>query len=281
VKPLLLGASLALASSVAHGFCRTTLTPAQPDPTVCPRGTPVAWPLACVGLRVDPTVLPTLPEVITAEQFGAAVETAMQTWAGADCGGGQPPSFRLVRLADAPGARIGYNLSGANDNVIRFSTTWNNDSFHPPDAAAVTIVTFGASSARILDADTEINLRAPTNPNGAQFSLQGLTFASDLLTVITHELGHTLGLAHASLPSSVMWFTAGRGEQRRALTPDDTAGVCAVYPPRADVLCDPNLRSISYSGGGCQSVTGNVHGSLASCAFALTLLGRRRRRRVL
>lgn len=51
----------------------------------------------------------------------------------------------------------------------------------------------------------------------------------DLGSVITHELGHGLGLAHSYNRSALMRAGLQPGERRRELTDDDIAGVCAVF----------------------------------------------------
>jgi MYXO-CTERM domain-containing protein len=208
------------------------------------------------------------------------LERATEEWFGARCGESAEahPSFRVLLGAERQDP-TGYFPGGANYNTLRFQNTWARDSFHPPDAAAVTIVTFGSSSARILDADTEFNLRSASNPGGFTFSITGSPTAADLPTIVLHELGHLQGLAHSSERSAVMWFSAGQGEQRRTLTDDDARGICAVYPAGRRNVCDPNLQAFWWSGGGIQCATGapsaGPHGALA--VLALGLLSRRRR----
>jgi len=52
----------------------------------------------------------------------------------------------------------------------------------------------------------------------------------DLQTVVTHEAGHCLGLDHFGTPNSVMFRTVSPAQQRRALTAEDSAGLCQRYP---------------------------------------------------
>ncbi|MHC4464293.1 MAG: matrixin family metalloprotease [Planctomycetota bacterium] len=50
----------------------------------------------------------------------------------------------------------------------------------------------------------------------------------DFYTVALHQLGHSLGLGHSTVPGSVMWGL-GYGGALRTLQPDDIAGIQALY----------------------------------------------------
>jgi len=52
----------------------------------------------------------------------------------------------------------------------------------------------------------------------------------DLPTTILHELGHAAGLGHSADSSAVMYFQVAAGQNKRALTADDLAGIMAAYP---------------------------------------------------
>jgi hypothetical protein len=63
--------------------------------------------------------------------------------------------------------------------------------------------------------------------------------AYDLQSIVTHEAGHFLGLAHSLVPTSTMVAQYTSGTQTfRMLDPDDGAGICAVFPPDAPAQCD-------------------------------------------
>ena len=51
----------------------------------------------------------------------------------------------------------------------------------------------------------------------------------DLQSVVLHELGHALGLGHASDPASVMFASYTSTTLKRALQPDDIAGLKSIY----------------------------------------------------
>ena len=67
------------------------------------------------------------------------------------------------------------------------------------------------------------------------FSTSGDPSKYDLQSVVTHEVGHLLGLNHSTLVSSVMapYPAAGQLDQR-TLSSDDMIGVATLYPKNAD-----------------------------------------------
>jgi hypothetical protein len=80
------------------------------------------------------------------------------------------------------------------------------------------------------------------------------SFSFDLPSVVTHEAGHFLGIAHTQLSDRTitMYPSIDTGEIR-VLSPDDIAAICAIYPPGTlDPSCDPEPR----------------HGFSTECTFA-------------
>lgn len=125
---------------------------------------------------------------------------------------------------------------------MSFNTVWEPDESHRVGTIAITIVTFDTDSGEILDADVELNQHSTQNPQGYHFATGIPTGReADLATILTHEFGRFHGLAHSDLDNAVMWAYAGLGEQRRNLTSDDAAGICAVYPAaqRPPAVCNP------------------------------------------
>jgi hypothetical protein len=247
----------------ARAWCRTT-TVTQPDPTACvAEGSPLRWPLRCVALTLNPQ---TVPAAMTAPQVRGLLSDAVATWGAARCDG-QPWSLSLSVGADAPVAAE-YLATGANQNAVVFVSAWSAMGL-PPSALAITTLTFGATSGEIRDADVQINL-TQTLTAGAP------TRGNDLPTILLHELGHVVGLDHSPERSAVMWYAAGRGEQRRALGADDLAGVCAIHPPSLQRACTAPARE-----GGCACATASPRAGrgegFGAMALGILCLGLRRR----
>lgn len=112
----------------------------------------------------------------------------------------------------------------AHDVIVFDDDAWPHQD--PASVLALTTVTYGVDDGVIFEAYTEVN----TSP--------GMTITTqeppppgaghDLQSILTHEAGHFLGLAHATETSSVMYayYAPGRVE----LTADDTGGLCTIYP---------------------------------------------------
>src|SRR5262249_7789043 len=78
----------------------------------------------------------------------------------------------------------------------------------------------------IYDADMELN--SADN----DFTTDDTNVDFDLLSILTHESGHFLGLAHSADIHAVMFPDyMEHTTNLRTLTADDIAGICAIYPP--------------------------------------------------
>ncbi len=84
----------------------------------------------------------------------------------------------------------------------------------------VTQVYFKDNTGEILEADILIN-------DGFSFSTTKIE-SNFLGNVISHELGHFLGLGHSQVPGSTMFYALSRGQNE--LADDDKAGIFSVYP---------------------------------------------------
>ena len=224
--------ALALPAQDASAFCRTTTVPViadfQPSPTKCwDQGKPLFWRNSCVGYNVQRGA----SKQVAFEDAANGISRAFTKWTGASCPtegtGRSRVSIDVRDLGPVDCGEIGYNQNGANQNVIVFrDDTWpHHDS---SNTLALTTVTFNPDTGEIYDADMEVNTHDQRVTVNDPVPSDGYDFAS----IVTHETGHFLGLAHSGDNRATMFanYTPGATAMRN-LTSDDVAGVCMVYRP--------------------------------------------------
>ncbi len=246
--------SLALPGRSALAFCRTTTVPViadfQPSTTKCwDQGHPLVWRNACVSYAIQRSA----SRQVSLDDAASGISTAFTKWTGASCpsdGAGQSRVSIDVRdLGPVDCGEVNYNQAGANQNVIVFrDDVWpHNDS---NNTLALTTVTFNPENGEIFDADMEVNTHDQRVTLVDPIPLDGYDFAS----IVTHETGHFLGMAHSGDNRATMFASYVPGATAmRNLTSDDVAGICAVYRPdgtrsvleqkvTAGPQCDPTPR---------------------------------------
>ena len=218
---------------------------------------PIYWTRSCVFIAPSTERAGGLTET----EVLAAIHGAADAWNAVGCS-----YINLVVGAPETGLRAGFHQDQQPENVIVFQDeTWPYD----PSAAALTTITYLSSSSassdgQIVDTDVEIN------GVDFEFATNGSTTLHDLQNVLTHELGHVLGLDHTcddgmisptpldhtgtpihscfpqdqlppSVTQSTMYNYAHPGETgKRVLESDDANGLCAIYPLADDPLvCEP------------------------------------------
>ncbi|HEX6096498.1 MAG TPA: matrixin family metalloprotease [Thermoanaerobaculia bacterium] len=97
-------------------------------------------------------------------------------------------------------------------------------------AIAVTAYTFDSSTGRMLDADIRLDPSIFDGVVNAQAALE-------------HEVGHTLGLDHSAVLSSVMYPYVGPSGTQAELDADDRIAISTIYPKN-----DPTLRGATLQG---------------------------------
>lgn len=247
LAPLLFGAvalGTLLHSGSAAAYCRTTTCNLSltgdcgEDANGCMTiGPQLYWPDLCVsfGMHEDGSALRHIPYK-TAEKVAQA---AFQEWISADCGGGEHPFIGVSPKGKVFCDKLEYNhggepsaedpnpnAQGPNANIIVFrDDTWPYSD--QDKTIALTTITFVRDTGEILDADIEVN------SFGIELSTSDEHVTSDLQSILTHEVGHFLGLAHSRAKDATMNKNYDRTElDFRSLSPDDVSAICAVYPPQ-------------------------------------------------
>lgn len=160
----------------------------------------------------------------TAQTIVSDGSAAKAIQAGLDAWNGVPDS--AVRFAPLEMTSRGID-STDQQNVIALATSAAARSA-VGSALAVTVIS-SSQDGRVLDSDILLNpdIRFST-------TLQANTY--DLRSVVTHELGHSLGANHATVLSATMfWNTLLQDASKRQLKADDASFAVDAYPgPRAN-----------------------------------------------
>lgn len=107
----------------------------------------------------------------------------------------------------------------------------------------------GPSGVAVPDPDTG---SATVTLNASTF-VPGGYYPEGLLGVLSHELGHAVGLDHSADPASIMTYEDNEwGAMPKFLSQDDKNGVVYLYPNKS------NLGGLL---GGCSAVALGIHGS--------------------
>jgi hypothetical protein len=273
----------------ASAFCRTTSVPVAIGYDPAAEGAcwtsgdagsfvDLAWPARS---RIPYSLVSSASVQVTLADATAAAHLAFGAWggptgpdAGPMCSGGQPNVQTYDNGPVAPSvAATDCGLNPCADTVhdplhliVFRDTSWSGTD--AVNTLALTVVTYGVHSGAIYDADTEINTyqhmvttEEPPPPAGYP------TNTYDLQSILTHEAGHFLGLAHSTDTSAVMYAYYHPGSVN--LTADDVAGVCSIYPP------------LPPTGGSCAFVPARPSGPAPVVGFLIAILGWRRARRAL
>ncbi|MGD8863496.1 MAG: matrixin family metalloprotease, partial [Myxococcales bacterium] len=175
------------------------MTTVPPPGGECPTsGEPLSWQRQCISLSLTAT----LPDgadgqPLSEPQMRAAVDASLATWTDVECAA-SPLPVGLEQTAErvtCPHAE--YDKSHGNANAILFPD-WAG---LPPNAFALTMVWHDPDTGEIFDADIQMNRNIGTPAFCAPPCAPGEV---DVQTVLTHELGHFLGLAHSDVRDATL-----------------------------------------------------------------------------
>jgi hypothetical protein len=196
----------------------------------------------------------------------------------ADCGNASP-SIDVKLLGPIECGISEYNSEVGNANIVLFrEDKWPY--VGAANAIGLTTTRFDTKTGDLWDADIELN------GVGANLTIGDPIKGDDLLSVLTHEAGHFLGLSHSTDPIATMravYDPSHDGADFRSLAADDIAGICAAYPPErrpASNSCE-NRHGFSAECGadqppaneskGCSLHSGAVGGGAAAGGYASLL----------
>jgi hypothetical protein len=213
-------------------------------------GATLHWRSAAVELSVHRSMI---------ERFGedgarVALASAIAAWGGADGG----PMLLVGPTVDTP---PGFER-GRSTNGIYAVSPWP----YEKKLLAVTISSYDTRTGELLDTDVLVNA-----DEALMVGLRDDHY--DLASVLTHELGHVLGLGEAEHePTSTMYPRIAKFDGRaRTPSPDDFEGIRAIYGASHASAGGPRIASfISPRPRGLWALSSFVAGIL------VILLGARR-----
>jgi hypothetical protein len=257
-----LAAAAMLASADAAAFCRSTTCSGD-----CPRdeneckttGAKLYWPGMCVGysLQKDGTAN------ISMVQVRKVITSSFVAWSDLECAEGGLATVAFTELDDVACHRTEYAEDHANANIVLFQD--NNWTYQGIDnTLAKTTVTFDNDTGEIFDADIEVNHAYN------EFTVSDTNVVYDLQSVMTHEVGHFIGLDHTPDFEGTMYAGYDEGTtELRTLEPDDIDAACAVYPPDRTATCDPTPRGgFAYDCAPDEDSTATKDEETSGCAIA-------------
>jgi hypothetical protein len=246
----LLGLAAFASATPAAAYCRShTCDPrtedCDKDNTGCIiSGFPLSWASSCVSFAVQEDGSPR--HDISESDFAEIVHDAFQRWLEVDCGDGTTPLMEIVNNGPVECHKVEYNQRDGNANVFMFrDEEWPYEGGE--DALGLSTIRFDPGSGRVYDVDVEINgtdtpITTNTPPDGA-----------DLASILTHEVGHFLGLSHSRIPGATMRPGYSPGDDSlRTLENDDMDGICAALAPNRNTeshSCTPRHGFSSDCGG--------------------------------
>jgi hypothetical protein len=215
-------------------------------------GYPIAWAGSCYHYSLHAAG----SDDVSFADLTAIAREAFDTWEGVDCA-----YFYFVATDPATADEQIFHEDKGNANLIVWRETaedWPYGSL----VVGLTSVHFDPTTGKIQDVDIELN--------GADFEFGALddyppdSQLIDLPSTLTHEIGHSVGLAHSDVEGATMAPYGDPGTiEKRTLTQDDIDGLCALYPLSEDPgICEEPWCGLDLTGDstGCEIGAGDDDG---------------------
>jgi len=219
-------------------YCASLSPPAKPIP--------VWWRNACVSYDIQQNASAQIPYDTASTMFAQAFakwtsiecpETTDDDAGAADAAavGSARVSIDVRDLGPVACDLVQYNSDSGNQHIIIFhDDVWPHNDAN--NTLGLTTVTYDPDTGEIYDADMEINATVPLSIGDPVAS-----GAYDFDSIITHECGHFLGMAHTGDDRATMYASYTQGTTyKRVLTSDDVSGLCSIYLPGGERAVDPS-----------------------------------------
>lgn len=207
-------------------------------------GKELRWPSLPMPFNIHNAAAPGVSSTATFQ----AIRSAYQTWSSVSCSTFKSQDNGLVNMP----------AGNQNDhvNTHSFPSSWS----YSQNALGVTLTIYTPGTGKILDADVQYNPYRTWSTTGASSAI-------DIQAVVTHEIGHQLGLDHSSDPNATMYYATGAGNLGpRSLHSDDISGLCYLYPSGGSTAPECTKDQDCAQGEVCQN-SKCVQGSTATKGY--------------
>lgn len=231
------------------------------------RGAELHWATPSVTLTLDPDA----PSALGEARAAAALAAACAAWSNL-------PESKVA-------LRVGPPSEGVRVNHVRFR---QRDWPHGSEMLAYTVLEAHVQSGVVVSATIEVNEQHHLFSTDDEPGRDAEVY--DLAAVLTHELGHVLGLGHSAeleatmYPSTAPWDT----HQRQPIA-DDREGLAHLYAavsfeepaeaPATPAATQPAEMPPLATGRGCSVASSSGAGGAWPWLFALACLAWRQSRR--
>lgn len=197
--------------------------------------TRLKWPARTIQVALSPSLASPPANIKAGSDVYTAARRAFAHWS----------EVANIQFVEIQTSEQSISASGSSDGVSLITvanTSQNAAAFSPGgDVPGRTRVFFDPTNGNITEADIVINPNLFASDGGPRFSTDGTSGTYDLESILTHEVGHLLGLDHSGVIGATMQPLLGvnnlYGVQAftvRTLSEDDQAAAHTLYNPRSN-----------------------------------------------